>query len=97
MLEPLWQGRAIRVFRRAVMHELVELGMDLWDIVEILEKGFECGRGVRKKGIVERCIRKGRKIVKVVVEEGEELLDEKRVDIWVLRHVGKFSEKEGRW
>lgn len=97
MFAPAWKGRPIRIFRRAVMQELVEQGMDLWDVVEILEEGFDCGRSPRRKGIVERCVRSGKKIIKVVVEEGEEIVGERRVAIWVLRHAGKFSEKEGRW
>lgn len=97
MLEPTWQGRAIRIFGRTVMHELVQQNMDLWDVVEILKEGFDCKRSMRRKDIIERCMRKGRKVVKVVVQEGEELLGKKRVRIWILRHVGKFSEKEGRW
>lgn len=92
MFEPTWQGKPIRIFKRTVMHELVELGMDLWDVVEILESGYDCALDRRKKGVYEKCIRKGKKTVKVVVESGEEILLEKRISIWVLRHVGMFSE-----
>lgn len=74
------------------MHELVELGMDLWDVVEVLESGYDCAKSRRKKGVYEKCVRKGRKTVKVVVEEGEEILPDERASIWVLRHVGEFSE-----
>ncbi|MBI4344847.1 MAG: hypothetical protein HY555_04595 [Euryarchaeota archaeon] len=95
MFEPTWRGRPLRVFRRAVMQELVELGMDLWDVVDILEGGFDCPRSPRREGVYERCVKRGRKTVKVVVEAGEEALPEKRISIWILRHVGEFGKLEG--
>ncbi|MFQ5800889.1 MAG: hypothetical protein ACE5HH_04125 [Candidatus Hydrothermarchaeales archaeon] len=60
MIEPMWQQRPLRIFKRAVLNELVDLGMDLWDVVEILEVGFDCERSSRKSGVIERCIKKGR-------------------------------------
>ena|SRR3990172_5537179 len=95
MLEPTWQGRPLRISKRTVMQELVELGMDLWDVVEILEGGFDCPRSRRRGGVYERCVKRGRKTVKVVVEAGEEILPGERMPIWVLRHVGEFGELGG--
>jgi len=55
----------------------------LYDIVEILEEGFDCSRSKRKKNIVERCVQRGNTIIKVVVADcGDHL---------VLTHVGKFT------
>lgn len=87
MLEPNWQGRPIRVFKREIMRELVHLGMDLWDVVEVLKEGYDCARSKRKSGIVEKCKGEGKRMVKVVVQEGKEIAEGELVDIWVLRHV----------
>jgi len=96
LIEPMWQGTAFRIFMRSVMAELIESGMDLWDVVEILEEGYDCPRSQRKAGEVERCMKRGKKVVKVVVEKGEEMCDGERVEVWLLRHVGEFTEKKGR-
>ena len=53
------------------------------DVVKILEEGFDCSRSKRKKNIYERCIQKGKIIIKVVVADTGEHL--------VLTHVGKFT------
>lgn len=60
---------------------------------EILEIGFDCSRGRRRKGVIERCIRKGKKLIKVVVEESESKIYGK---IWLLRHVGMIGLKRKR-
>jgi len=88
MIFPEWQGREIVIFSRRVYRELEELGMDLWTVKYILEYGFDCPRSKRRKGIIEKCIRKGDKIIKVVVQEE---LSDVLGEIWVLRHVGLTS------
>ncbi|MBU4032489.1 MAG: hypothetical protein KKH41_04475 [Candidatus Thermoplasmatota archaeon] len=58
-----------------------DLRMD--DIPEILEEGFDCSRSKRKKNTFERCVQRGKRIIKVVVvDTGEHL---------VLTHVGTFT------
>ena len=55
----------------------------LGDVVEILEEGFDCSRSKRKKNISERCVQRGKIIIKVVVVDvGDHL---------VLTHVGKLT------
>jgi len=88
MIFPEWQGREIVIFSRRVHQELEELGIDLWTVKYILEYGFDCSRSKRKKWIVERCIRKDRKVVKVVVKEFETFLGNR---VWILLHVGMIG------
>jgi hypothetical protein len=55
----------------------------LEDVVQILEEGFDCSRSKRKKNIYERCIQRGKTIIKAVVADTGEHL--------VLTHVGTFT------
>lgn len=81
---PEYNGRpVIPDHTRGVLGELEHEKLDLDDVVEILESGFDCPSGKRKKGIVEKCVHKKDKIIKVVVEDIE--------DYWLLRHVGSFK------
>ena len=88
-LYPKYLGKpVIPDCRRGVLAELEEEDLDLDDVVEILETGFDCSASKRDEKILERCAQKKTRIIKVVVEEGEEY--------WGLRHVGSFklSRKE---
>jgi hypothetical protein len=79
-----WKGRYLRPSRHA-FHEMVCLGMDLYDIVEILDAGMETGNP-RAKCTVERYILQGRKIIRVVVIESYAHDIEEWV--WLVKHVG---------
>jgi len=65
--------------------EMAELGMDLHDVKNILENGFDCSRSKRRKGIEEKCIKKRGKTVKVVAEK---LISKSGIEYWRIRHVG---------
>lgn len=80
-----YQGLKIVVWKKEVYRELAELGIGLLDVKYILENGFDCPRGRRKKGIVERCVKIGKKAIKVVVEKATSM---RGVEYWKLRHVG---------
>ena len=57
--------------------------VSLIDVENIIESGFDCYRSKREKNKLEKCIRKGRNIIKVVVvDTGEHL---------VIIHVGTFT------
>ena len=73
-------------------HELDCLGLDLYDVVAILEHGFDTSPGRRKAEIRERGIRKGNKLIKAVVEK-----EENHHDFWRLKHVGETTYKKGRY
>jgi len=90
---PTYEGKRIVITNRVVDKELMELGLDLWDVKEILEIGFDCSEGRRRIEIEEKCIRTGKKVIKVVVEKSE--VEEE--DVWKLRHVGIFAWKKYRF
>ncbi|MFH0815399.1 MAG: hypothetical protein V1934_01080 [Methanobacteriota archaeon] len=74
---------------RTACRELSELGLDLFDVLDILENGYDCERSKRKVGTVERCKRDGRKVLKVVVVDSLQEWDESRV--WLVVHAGAIQ------
>ena len=96
LYEPAYQGLPIitvqtRRGQKNVLDELVKYGMDLYDVEEILNEGYDCSRSKRRKGVLEKCIDRGNKTIKVVVQRGYIELDGK--ECWELIHVGKFSRR----
>ena len=79
---PTWRGKPILPSRSA-QDELFDNDIGLNEVAVILEEGFDCSRSKRKKDMVERCVQRGKSIVKVVVvDTGDHL---------VLTHVGTFT------
>lgn len=79
----------------AATRELIQEGKDLYDVVEILEKGYPGAR--RKPGMIERCLRKGKKEFKVVMAKTEiRHPDKEREEVWRLIYIGKYTYKKGR-
>ncbi len=65
-IEIKWLGLVI-VPTRSAMNELYKYGMTLGDVKHILEEGYDCSSGRRKKGTYERCAGWDGKTAKVVV------------------------------
>ena len=65
-LYPLYRGLPI-IPSKTAGRELLELGLDLFDVQEILEYGYDCAISRRKEGVLEKCVDIGRKTTKVVV------------------------------
>jgi len=82
---PAWKKRSI-IPTLSATRELLKLNLDLYDVLEILEDGFDCSKSKRKSGVFEQCIKKKNKIFKVVVVEDEWRWSGKKV--WTLTHVG---------
>lgn len=82
---PKYQNKEIKSTKNAA-EELWQFKKDLWDVLEILEKGYPCERSRRKKNVLEICIQRGKKIFKVVVVDCE--------SYWLLIHFGKFSRRK---
>lgn len=81
---PRYQNKEIKATKDAAT-ELWEFGKDLWDVLDILEKGYPCGGSKRGPGVREQCVQKGDKIHKaVVVDCGR---------YWLVIHYGVFSYK----
>ncbi|MFQ6056984.1 MAG: hypothetical protein ACE5J3_13510, partial [Methanosarcinales archaeon] len=65
---PKWKDRFV-VPSLSAYRELGHLGLDLHDVVKILEHGVDCPIDKRKKGTFEKCMGFGKKYIKVVVVE----------------------------
>jgi len=65
---PRYQNKEIKA-TKAAAEELWHFKKDLWDVLEILEKGYPCSSSKRKQNITENCINKGSKIHKAVVAD----------------------------
>lgn len=81
---PRYQDKEIKA-TKAAADELWQFKQDLWDVLEILEDGYPCSRSKRKPNILEKCIKKGSKIHKVVVADCQHC--------WLVIHFGIFSYK----
>ena len=77
-----WKAKQLMPTRRA-LDEMFYTGIDMYNVIDILENGFDCARSRRRGWISEKCVQKGKKIVKVVVVDAG--------DYYKLIHVGKFS------
>lgn len=77
--------------------ELVREKKDLYDVLEILEEGYESSASKRKENIIERSLRKGNKEYKAVVAKTEVVYpDGFREEVWRLIHFGKITYKKRR-
>ena len=81
---PKYKGKPVMPSKRTI-EELEEEGLDLDDVIEILEKGFDCSRSPREENIQEKCVQRKKAIIKVVVENIG--------DYWKLKHVGSFKRR----
>jgi len=75
-----YKGKTIMPTKIA-MDELSDIDLDLYRVLDILENGFELRK--RKKNITEKAIKKGDKIINVVVVD--------MGNYYKLIHVGEFS------
>ncbi len=75
----------------SAMRELIKEEKTLYDVVEILEEGYDAPRK-RKAGTIEKWLGKGNKIFNVVIiQDYDEIMKE---DCWVLIHFGKFTRRK---
>jgi len=75
----------------SAMRELVKEEKTLYDVVEVLEQGYDAPRK-RKEGTIEKWLNKGDKTFNaVVVQDYNEIIKE---DCWALIHFGKFSRRK---
>ncbi|UCF08148.1 MAG: hypothetical protein JSW28_00175 [Thermoplasmata archaeon] len=83
-----WNDRAIIVTKSA-NNELLRDKLTMEDVVEILEKGFDCPRSKRAKDTVERCLNRSYGTIKVVVVESVQEWSKEKV--WILTHVKLYK------
>ena len=90
MFDKRYQGLRIEVSRSAMM-ELMKLGMSLYEVVALLEKGYHAPRK-RKPGTIEKWLDKGNKTFNaVIVKSYNDILQE---ECWLLIHFGKFTRRQ---
>ena len=90
MFDDKYDGLRIAISHSA-MQELMQEGKTIYDVVEILENGYDAPRK-RKQGTIEKWIDKGKKTYNaVIVKDYHEILKE---DCWVLTHFGKFTRRK---
>jgi len=79
-----WNGRYLRPSKHAI-REMIQLGMDLYDVVDILDNK-DAEDHPRGKDTIEKILKVGKTIYNVVVMESYAYdIDE---DIWLILHVG---------
>ena len=86
---PRWRGLLIVPTNNA-RREMEGLDMDIFDAADILENGFDCAKSLRGSSVYERCIREGRKVLRVVAVPAEVQYPDGSVEkVWKIIHVGK--------
>ena len=76
---------------RAASTELIKYGLDLYDVLEILENGYDCSKSKRAKKTIEKCLDHKKKTHKVVaVKVHYYSLD---TEAWLITHVGITSKR----
>ena len=76
------------------MTEFYNENLDLYVALDVLERGYDCPRGRRSKGIIERCLDKGRKTIRVVVAKSFNFSPDS--EVWAITHVGITSKPRVR-
>ena len=77
--------------------ELVKEKKDIYDVLELLEEGYESSASKRKENIIERSLRRGNKEYKAVVAKTNVVYpDGFREEVWRLIHFGKVTYKKLR-
>ena len=69
----------------------------LYDVLKILENGYDCSPSKRKDNIIERGLRRGNKEYRVVLAETEVTYpDKSREKVFRIIHFGKIAYKKER-
>lgn len=81
---PLFQEKPL-IPTKDAQREMDEIGIGLWRVKEILEKGYDCSRSKRAKNIIEKCLYRKNKEIRVVAA----LVRFYQGEFWRIIHVGK--------
>ena len=77
--------------------ELMQYSMDLYDVLGVLENGYDCSASRRKSSIIEKCLKKGDKEYKVVLAETQIKYPNGYVErVLRLIHFGRITFKKER-
>lgn len=83
----------IRTATRKGQNDMYKLNFSFGDVEKILIEGHDCPHVKRKPNIEERCIRKDKKLIKVVVEK---IISTSGFPYWRIRHVGETTYRKVR-
>ena len=75
-----WKGLRI-VPSYSALREIVNLRLDEEDLKQILEHGYDCEKS-RGKGIMVRCLARGKRVTKIVVVKSYQRWSKER--IWLI-------------
>ena len=81
---PLFEGKPL-IPTKDAQREMDEIGLNLWQVKDVLEQGYDCSKSKRAKNIIERCLYRKNKEVRVVAV----LVEWKEGIFWRIIHVGK--------
>ncbi len=90
---PLFEGRPL-IPTKDAQREMDEIGLNLWQVKEILDQGYDCSRSKRAKNIVEKCLYRKNKEIRIVaalVEWQEKQMDAQSASVrsfWRIIHAG---------
>ncbi|MDI6655772.1 MAG: hypothetical protein QME59_07840 [Candidatus Hydrothermarchaeota archaeon] len=81
---PKWKGKPVVPSYHAARE--MEGRFTLDDVVEILERGYDCPKSKRAKGTIEKCIKKKGKIIRIVAVEAYSTWI--GGSVWLIKHIG---------
>jgi hypothetical protein len=81
---PKWKGKPVVPSYHAARE--MEGRFTLDDVVEILERGYDCSKSKRARVTIEKCIRKKGKIIRIVAVEAYSTWI--GGSVWLIKHIG---------
>ncbi|OIO26671.1 hypothetical protein AUJ15_00815 [Candidatus Micrarchaeota archaeon CG1_02_55_41] len=76
-------------FTKAAYRELADYGLTTQDILTCLNEG--CAGRRRKKGVFEKCLKRKKSVLKVVVAESWDYANKETA--WAIIHIGRVKIK----
>ena len=73
-----------------------EIGIDHWDAEEVLSTGYDCSRSLRRSTKIEKCLRIGNKVIRVVAELGPYYLNDEIKEVYYIIHASIETLKKHR-
>ncbi len=84
---PLFEERPL-IPTKDAQREMDEIGISLWKAKEVLEQGYDCSASKRAANIIEKCIYRKNKEVRVVAALVEWKIEGQTESFWRIIHVG---------
>ena len=70
------------------------LGLNGWDIVDVLSDGWDCSRSRRHKDTMERCLEQRRKVIRAVAMKGPYDMEGEIEEAYYLIHVSIEAQRK---